>query len=97
VLRGHSGLEALGGGSFEEVVRPPLGNCSINTRAAICALPIHLVHLELALTAKAQRLQRLGTSDLRLIAARACENLAMCSWQYSDSEAKSRRSSRHNR
>jgi hypothetical protein len=32
VLRGHSGLEALGGGSFEEVVRPPLGNCSINTR-----------------------------------------------------------------
>jgi hypothetical protein len=31
VLRGHSGLEALGGGSFEEVVRPPLGNCSINT------------------------------------------------------------------
>jgi hypothetical protein len=24
-------LEALGGGSFEEVVRPPLGNCSINT------------------------------------------------------------------
>jgi hypothetical protein len=31
VLRGNSGLEALGGGSFEEVVRPPLGNCSINT------------------------------------------------------------------
>jgi hypothetical protein len=31
VLRGHSGLEALGGGSFEEVVRPPLGNCSIHT------------------------------------------------------------------
>jgi hypothetical protein len=31
VLRGHSGLEALGGGSFEEVVRPPLGNCSLNT------------------------------------------------------------------
>jgi hypothetical protein len=31
VLRGHSGLEALGGGSFEEVVRPPPGNCSINT------------------------------------------------------------------
>jgi hypothetical protein len=31
VLRGHSGLEALGGGSFEEVVRSPLGNCSINT------------------------------------------------------------------
>jgi hypothetical protein len=34
VLRGHSGLEALGGGSFEEVVRPPLGNCSINTYIA---------------------------------------------------------------
>jgi hypothetical protein len=31
VLRGHSGLEGLGGGLFEEVVRPPLGNCSINT------------------------------------------------------------------
>jgi hypothetical protein len=31
MLRGHSGLEALGGGSFEEVLRPPLGNCSINT------------------------------------------------------------------
>jgi hypothetical protein len=25
-------LEALGGGSFEEVVRPPLGNCSLNTQ-----------------------------------------------------------------
>jgi hypothetical protein len=24
-------MEALGGGSFEEVVRPPLGNCSLNT------------------------------------------------------------------
>jgi hypothetical protein len=31
VLREHSGLKALGGGSFEEVVRPQLGNCSINT------------------------------------------------------------------
>jgi hypothetical protein len=33
VSRGNSGLEALGGGSFEEVVRPSLGNCSINTQA----------------------------------------------------------------
>jgi hypothetical protein len=31
VLTGHSGLEVLGEGSFEELVRPPLGNCSINT------------------------------------------------------------------
>jgi hypothetical protein len=34
VLRGHSGMEALGGGLFEEVVRPPLGNCSLNTHFA---------------------------------------------------------------
>jgi hypothetical protein len=33
VLREHTGLEALGGGSFEEVVRPPPGKCSINTPA----------------------------------------------------------------
>jgi hypothetical protein len=32
-LESTQGLEALGGGSFEEVVRPPLGNCSINTHA----------------------------------------------------------------
>jgi hypothetical protein len=32
VLREHSGMEALGGGFFEEVIRPPLGNCSINTQ-----------------------------------------------------------------
>jgi hypothetical protein len=31
VLRGHSGVEALGGGLFEEVIRPPLGKCSLNT------------------------------------------------------------------
>jgi hypothetical protein len=30
-LGSTQGLEALGGGSFEEVVRPPLGNCSLNT------------------------------------------------------------------
>jgi hypothetical protein len=34
VLRGHSGLEALGGGLFEEVVQTPLGKCSINTHSA---------------------------------------------------------------
>jgi hypothetical protein len=31
-LGSTQGLEALGGGSFEEVVRPPLGNCSLNTQ-----------------------------------------------------------------
>jgi hypothetical protein len=31
VLRGHSELEALGGGLFEEMVQTPLGKCSINT------------------------------------------------------------------
>jgi hypothetical protein len=31
VLRGHSGMEELGGGLFEEMVQTPLGNCSINT------------------------------------------------------------------
>jgi hypothetical protein len=31
VLGGHSGLEALGGGLFEDVVQTPLGKCSINT------------------------------------------------------------------
>jgi hypothetical protein len=30
-LERHSGLEALGGGVFEEMVQTPLGNCSINT------------------------------------------------------------------
>jgi hypothetical protein len=33
-LGSTQGLEALGGGSFEEVVRPPLGNCSLNTRCS---------------------------------------------------------------
>jgi hypothetical protein len=31
-LGGHTGMEALGGGSFEEMVRPPPGNCSLNTQ-----------------------------------------------------------------
>jgi hypothetical protein len=30
-LERNSGLEALGGGVFEEMVQTPLGNCSINT------------------------------------------------------------------
>jgi hypothetical protein len=41
VLRGHSGLEALGGGLFEEMVQTPLGNCSINTHER--SLPVMIV------------------------------------------------------
>jgi hypothetical protein len=33
-LRGHSGLKALGGGLIEEVVRTPLGKCSLKTHTA---------------------------------------------------------------
>jgi hypothetical protein len=40
VFRWHTGLDALDGGSFEEVVRPPLGNCSINTHKALSVRPL---------------------------------------------------------